>query len=709
MRESFYIIYLLPINSIAMKKLIISFFLILPTLLVAQIDRSKQPSPGKAPAINIKDSEVFTTSNGITVILSENHKLPRVSFDLQMGADPIMQGSKAGLTDMVSELILSGTSKRSKDQLDNETDYIGASLSASESSLYMSCLTKHLNKGLELLSDVLYNANFPQEEFDRIKKQMESNLIAAKSEPDQMAGNAEAKVNFPNHPYGDVMTEATLNSITRDDVTAYFRSTFTPKGSYLVIVGDITKDEASKLVETYFSKWSGGDPFKMKPNNGATAKGNQVYFVKKPGAVQSVVAISFPLNIKTGDTDQLPLNVLNGILGGGGFGTRLMQNLREDKAYTYGCYSSLNVTEDGSWVSIGGNFRNEVSDSAITQILFELDKITNEYVTDDELNLTKASMAGGFARSLERPQTIARFALNIIRNNLSKDYYQTYLKRLEAVDKELVLTMAQKYFTAKNCNIVVVGNEDVIERLKAFDADGKITLLDAFGNEVKEMKQSDLTKEQIVEKYLYTVTKSSSLKEMAKKTKKIKSIEKKMDVSIAQAPFPLKSTDLWIAPNLTGEKLEGQGMVFQKTYFDGTKGESSSMGGKKELSADEIASKQKMKGMYPEMSYQSEGIVYEVLGVDLIDGKEMYVIKIKDGNNESFDYFDKQSFLKIRTIAVTKEGDEVNETSINYADYFEVDGFLFPKSVTINMGEAVFAGKVSSISFNSKTDLNEYK
>jgi predicted Zn-dependent peptidase len=142
------------------------------------------------------------------------------------------------------------------------------------------------------------------------------------------------------------------------------------------------------------------------------------------------------MDILTGDKNQLPLTVLNGIFGGGGFGTRLMQNLREDKAYTYGCYSSLNVTENGSWLSIGGNFRNAVTDSAITQILFELDNITKGTVKDEELNLTKSSMAGGFARSLERPQTIAQFALNIIKNKLSKDYYQTYLQRLDAITKE---------------------------------------------------------------------------------------------------------------------------------------------------------------------------------------------------------------------------------------------------------------------------------
>jgi predicted Zn-dependent peptidase len=693
-----------------MKKYIILTGLLLPSVLFGQLDRSIKPAAAKAPTINIKDSEVFTTSNGITVILSENHKLPRVSFDFVMGSDPRVEGAKAGLSDMAGSLILSGTSNRTKDQLDNEKDYIGASIDASESSITLSCLTKHMDKGLTLMSDVLFNANFPQSEFDRIKKQNESALMAAKSDPGTMADNAEKKANFPNHPFGDVMTEASLNNITRDDVVNYYKSTFTPKGSYLVIVGDITKDQATKLVDQYFSKWTGVEPFKMETGDGQFNKGNRVIFVNKPGAVQSVIQVSFPMKIRTGDNNQLPLTVLNGILGGGGFGTRLMQNLREDKAYTYGCYSSLNVTEDASWMSIGGNFRNEVTDSAITQILLELDKITNGYVTDEELNLTKSSMAGGFARSLERPQTIARFALNIIKNNLSKDYYQTYLKRLEAVDKDAILTMAQTYFTAKNCNIIVVGNEEILARLKQFDADGKIELMDAFGNEVKEMKKADITKEVLIEKYVTAVTQTTSMKAAVKKMKKIKSVEKKTDLSMSQIPFPLKSTDLWMAPNLEGQKLEGQGMVFQKSYFDGTTGASTSMqAGKKDMTPEEIAAKKKSSGLFPEMNYATSGMVYEIAGVENLDGKDVYVLKVNDGSSESFDYYDVKTFMKVKSLTIRKEGEETMETSATFSDYKDVNGLLFPHTVSIAMGEAAFSGKVTSIVVNGKTDLKEYK
>jgi predicted Zn-dependent peptidase len=693
------------LNKREMKKIFTILLAVSPFFITAQIDRSKQPVPGKAPVINIKDSEVFRTDNGITVILSENHKLPRVSFDLVMGSDPRM--GKAGLSDMAGSLIMSGTSNRTKDQLDKEVDYIGASLSADNSSITLSCLTKHVTKGLDLMSDVLLNASFPESEVERIRKQNQNNLTSTKSDAASMATNATVKVNFPNHPFGEVMTEESLNSITREDIINYYKSNFTPNGSYLVIVGDITKEEAKKMVESYFGSWKGGEVFKSDLGNGKPANGNQVFFVKKPGAVQSVVYITFPMKIKTGDKDQLALSVLNGILGGGGFGTRLFQNLRENKAYTYGCYSTLNVTENGSWMSAGGNFRNAVTDSAIIEILKEFAVITTDLVKDDELSLTKSSMSGGFARSLERPQTIARFALNIIKNKLDQDYYKSYLQRLDAVTKEDVLAMAKKYLTAKNCNIIVVGNEEIVEKLKVFDSDGKVQFLDPFGNPLKEGKPADITKEQLFDKYISVVTQTKNSKELAKKMKKFKSFESKTELSNPQFPAPFMMTNYWVSTNVEAQKLEGMGAVMQKSYFDGKAGYVYSQGKRTEMTNEEIAKKSKTPGIFPELHHKEQN--FTLTGIENIDGKEMYVVKQVDGEEESFIYYDKTSFLKEKVVSIRKQEEETSETTITYADYKDVGGFLFPHTTSIGFGPFVMTGKVTSIVLNKKPDLSSFK
>ncbi len=693
-----------------MKKIFLSSFIIFSAIANAQLDRSIMPTAAPPKANDLKESEVFTTANGITVILSENHKIPKVSFDLSMGSDPRIEGNKAGLSGMAGSLIMSGTTNRSKDQLDKEIDYIGANLSADENSIFLSCLTKHLDKGLTLMSDVLMNANFPQSEFDRIKKQNESELMSAKSDASTMARNAVVKVNFPNHPYSDVMTEATLNNISREDVVDYFKRNFTPKGSYLVVVGDINRQQTEELVNKYFNSWNGGEVYVNPTNNGLYGKGNRVVFVKKPGAVQSVVYVTFPVKMKQGDKNQLPLTVLNNIFGGGGFGTRLMQNLREDKAYTYGCYSSLNIEDNGAWLSAGGNFRNAVTDSAIAQILGEFEKITNENVKDDELNLTKSTMNGKFAISLENPQTIARFALNVIKNKLPKDYYRTYLSRLSEVSKENVLEMAQQYFTSKNCNIVVVGNEEIIENLKKFDSDGKIELLDAFGNEVKDLKKADISKELVIENYLFAVTQTKNKKELTLKIKNIVNYERVTDMTSAKIPIPLKMTDYWIAPATEAQKMEGQGMVFQKSYYDGKTGFTFNMqAGKKEMTADEMNSKKNSSGLFPEMNYATNGTNYDLIGIENQNGVDYYVVKTMEDSSETYDYYNKTTYLKEKTISIRKQGGETMETTNILGDYKDVSGILFPHSMSLTIGEMSLSGKVSKMIVNGKIDLKDFK
>ena len=689
-----------------MKSLYLLVVLILTNSVFAQLDRSQRPAPAAAQKINIPASQVFTTSNGITVILSENHKIPKVSIELSLGNSPRLEGNKAGLADFTGSLLMSGTTTRSKDQLDREIDFIGADLSAGSSSMYLGCLTKHLSKGLDLMTDVLYNANFPESEVERVRKQNLSGLQSTKADAGEMASNATRAVNFPNHPLGEIMTEATLQNISREDLLAYYKSTFTPQGSYLVVVGDITRAETEALVQTYFATWQGGPAYQASLGKGQFDKGNRVIFVKKPGAVQSVVYVTFPIDMRAGHKDQLALNVLNGILGGGGFGTRLMQNLREDKAFTYGCYSSLNITENGSWMSAGGNFKNAVTDSAITEILKEFAGIIEAQVTDEELSLTKNNMAGGFARSLERPQTVARFALNTIKLKLAPDYYQKYLQQLEAITKEDVLRVAQQYFTAKNCHIIVVGNEEILPKLLPFDSDGKIEKLDAFGAAIKETKTADISADQLLDSYVMALTATSSKKAALKKVKAIKSYVRVSELSSEQIPFALSSTDYFWEGVKEASKMEMPGMVLQKSYFDGVSGYTFSMqNGREDLKAEEIAAKQKASGLIPELNYKAKGMNYELKGIETIDGQDCYVLYTTDGQAENYDYFTTNTFMKLRSTNLRKVADELVETTTSFSDFKLVNGIMFAHSFSMSVGKMTLNGVVKTIEVNPKAVL----
>ncbi len=676
-----------------------------------QIDRSKQPVPAKAATINIPDPTIFKLDNGLTVILSENHKIPKITFSLSVTDVTNLEGDKAGISELAGDLILAGTSNMTKDELDAKKDYIGANLSASSTGLYLSCLTKFKDEGLKLMTDVLYQANFPESEFIRIKKQTESALLSVKSSPEAMGGNALMKSLFVNHPYGEVMTEETLSNIERKDIEEYFRSTFVPEGSYLVIVGDISKEDAKRTAEKYFGSWAGKrtsvpsfEQIKVLKN------GNRVVFVKKPGAVQSYIQVARPLNIKTGDADQLKINVMNGILGGGGFGTRLFQNLREDKAYTYGAYSSVRVEPQGAYLNASGSFRTEVTDSAIIELLKEVGGFKSRPATAEELSLTKASMNGSFARSLEQASTIARFASTIARYNLPDDYYKNYLKRLQDITIEDIQATADKYMSDDNCYIIVVGDESVLEKIKKFDGDGKVELLDAFGNVATEMLPADITSSTLFENYGLAVTNSKNVKEQDKKLKKLKSVLKTSELAIPQAPVKLEAKEFWANPNQSARTMEMSGMVLEKSYFDGKTGFKTNMQtGRSEMTEEEINESKKSVGYFPELNYAKIGTNAQLLGIEEQNGTLFYVVKIVDGDNVTFDYFNKNNFLKAKTVSLGKGPDgEQYESTITYQDYKDVNGFKIPQRYSLAIGEMVIDATLKDIQFN-KGSINDFK
>ena len=701
-----------------MKNIILGSVLALTSVFAfGQVDRTKAPVPGPAPEINIPEPIVFDLDNGMKVILSPNDKIPKVSFNLVMGSDPRLEGSKAGLSDMAGDLLMSGTTNKTKDEIDNETDFIGAYLSANSSGMYLSVLTKHMDKGLDLMTDIMKNANFPESEFERVKKQFESGLFSVKTDPSSMMSNAMYKAIFTdNHPYGEVMTEESLNNIKRQDVIDFYKKQYTPAGSYLVIVGDIDETQARKIANDRFGSWEGGVPFEKEYSKGISPNGNRVIFVEKPGAVQSVISIAFPIVMIPGDENQIKLSTLNKLFGGGGFGTRLMQNLREDKAYTYGAYSSVDVGRNGSYVNAQGSFRNEVSDSAITQFLYEFNRITEATVTEEELSLNKASMAGSFARTLESPRTIANFALNTYRNELPSDYYQTYLQKLSAVSQDDILKVAKKYITPNNLNIIVVGNKDVMESLKQFDADGQIEVFDAFGNPKIETNytEADISKVEVFERYLMEVSQKSKLKKALKKIKKVKSLKKEAVVVPNGAPMQLNMTNYFMAPNMTTSKMEFNGMVVQEEKFNGNKGVTKMMnqqGGfdTKEMTEEEINDKRKTAAIFPEYGLLDNPDDFELLGVENRDGVDMYVIKYTIGKTTTTNYYNKESGLKeySETLEVTEEGPQ-SITAV-YSQYTDYEGFLFPKK-TAQMIESVgMTSTLNEVDVNGKVDTKMFE
>jgi hypothetical protein len=222
---------------------------------------------------------------------------------------------------------------------------------------------------------------------------------------------------------------------------------------------------------------------------------------------------------------------------------------------------------------------------------------------------------------------------------------------------------------------------------------------------VKEMKKADITADQLIERYINTVTKTASAKDLAKKMKKVKSVVKKIELSSAQIPVVITMTDAFVAPNKEAMKIEAQGMVFQSSYYDGTKGSEMNMQtGKEAMSPEELAAKKKGEGLFPEVNYKTSGMKYEIKGIETISGKDYYVLTTNDGEKEAFDYFDVATNMKFKTVSITKQGEETMESTILYDDYKDVNGFMFAHKLTQVMGEMTLSGVVKSIEFNTEVD-----
>jgi zinc protease len=679
-----------------MKKIYLNLFLALfcmASVAVAQVDRTKAPEAGPAPKIQIGDYQSFELSNGLKVFVVENHKVPKISFQLTLDRDPIREYDKAGNAQIAGELLRSGTTNRDKAKLDEEVDFIGATLSTSSTGIYASALSKHRNKVLELMSDVLLNPAFPQDELDKIKKQMISSLATEKDNPDAIARNLRVTVNYgKDHPYGEIVTEESVEKITVQDVRNYYNTNMKPNASYLVIVGDIELREAKKLVKNYFAGWKKGEVPSYTYKTPQAPSKPQIAVVNKTGAVQSVINVTYPIMLKPGDQDAIKASVTNTILGGT-FSSRLSQNLREDKAYTYGSYSNLSTDKLIGEFTASAKVRTDVTDSAVAEFIYEMERMRKEPVSEEELNRTISQMTGSFARSLESPQTVARFALNIERYDLPQDYYATYLEQVSEVQPKDVQQMAQKYITPANANIVVVGNaKEIGSKLERF---GQVTYYDMYGNKVEPASAdlpSDVNAEQVLANYIRALGGA----------RKLQSVN---DVQIhMQAAFQGMNMDMEVAmkaPNKSATIVKVNGMEMQKEVFDGEKAVAVARGQvvpRNEQQTKDVAIKSMM---WPELVYDKLGVKTSLIGVEHIDNKEAYGVEVVyPTGTTSIHYFDKNSGLKVRE-AVTVQSPQGEMTiTTDMRDYKAVNGVLFPHTTIIPVGPQKLEAKVTNILVN---------
>ncbi|HKK11415.1 MAG TPA: pitrilysin family protein, partial [Flavobacteriaceae bacterium] len=400
----------------------------------AQIDRSKQPKPGPAPKITLETPKEFDMPNGIKVLVVENHKLPRVSFSLTIDNKPTTSGKKAGVENLLGNMLGNGTIHIPKDEFNDEVDFLGATLRFSSSGGYASSLSKYSERILQLMADAAIYPLLTEEEFNKEKDKLIESLKIQEKSVDAVAGRVGAALSYgTNHPYGEFISQETVNNVTFQDVIGYKEKYFNPNNAYLVVVGDVNYETVQEEIKKYFGEWKKSVGLDITvPDAVPNVQYTQIDFVDMPNAVQSNISLTNTVNLKMNDPDYHAVLIANKILGGG-FNSYLNMNLREAHGYTYGARSNIDSDKYIGRFTAGADVRNAVTDSAVVETLKEIKRIKTEPVSAEDLKNAKAKYVGDFVLALESPQTIARYALNIKINDLPQDFYSTYLEKINAV------------------------------------------------------------------------------------------------------------------------------------------------------------------------------------------------------------------------------------------------------------------------------------
>ncbi len=680
-----------------MKKLYITLILGFVALNIqAQIDRSKMPDAGPAPEINLNEPQRFELNNGLKVLVVENHKLPRVSIQLLIDNPPILEGAKAGVSSFTASLLGNGSKSITKDDFNEEVDFLGARISFGSQSAFASSLSKYFPRILELMADAAIHPNFTEEEFEKEKQKLLTSLKGDEKDVKAIASRVQSALAYgTDHPYGEFVTEESVNNVSLVDVVQFYEDYFVPANAYLVVIGDVKYDEVKSLVEENFTPWVKAVPPSFQFSRPSNAQYTQINFVDVPNAVQSEIAVESLIDLKMKDEDYLSSKMANFILGGGPV-SRLEQNIREDKAYAY--YSRSRLSDDKYGPATFKAFtgvRNVVTDSSVVEILKEMDKIFKEPVSNEELSNAKATYLGDFVLALEQPETIARYALNIETESLPKDFYKTYLEHIDAITAEDIKKAAQKYFSTNNARIVVTGKgSEVLKNLENINFNGKKVPIKYFDKFAKNVEKPDyevaipegITAKTILEKYIEAIGGKEKL--MGVESYSLMA-EAEMQGMILNLEVKKTSKNQYM------QDVKVMGNSMSKQVVNGDKGYMVMQGQRKDLGEDELKKAKEESAPFPELNLLNTDVALE--GIEVIDGKKAYKIKISD---EKTSFYDIETGLKIQdAVSVEAQGQQVN-TTFDYTDYKEVSGIKFPFLFIQTMGPQKFDFIVKEIKVN---------
>jgi predicted Zn-dependent peptidase len=442
---------------------------------LSKVER-KNKAPVSKTVLQVKIPKPVETKlkNGLAVLIVEDHRFPAVQAELRLrGAGALFEPpGSPGLAGATAEMLREGTKTRTSEQIAEELDRLGATSWAASGFgspdvvLGASGLSANFDAWFALLKDILLHPAFPAHELARKKQRLKVQLRQQRSSSGFLAEERFSRAVFGSHPAAVVSpTAEAVEALTPEALAAWHRERYSPRNSILAIAGDVRPAELIPKLEQFLGDWRTAEVKETLPPNPAPASARKIYLVDRPDSVQTTVILG-DIAIDRRSEDYIPMVVLNHLLGGGS-ASRLFLNLREEKGYTYGVYSSFSALEyPGPWRA-GGNMRTEVTEGALKEFFYEIRRVREEKVTDGPLEETKRSVVASFALSLERPARVLSFALTRKIYHLPDDYWDTYPAKIVAVSADDVQRVARKYLNPETLQLVAVGDGRKIKPMLA--------------------------------------------------------------------------------------------------------------------------------------------------------------------------------------------------------------------------------------------------
>jgi len=406
--------------------------------------------------------------NGMVLLLSERHELPVVNVNMAIRAGGLNEpADKPGLAELTASLLTQGTENRSAGQISSEIDFIGGSLGVSGGDDFVTAslrvLSKDIRTGLDLLSDVLLHPVFDQKEIDRQVKETLASIRQQKDEPEVIAREAFSKAVFGRHPYGTVSEDVAgfLRKVKRSDVVDFYGKQYGPNAAVMAVVGDITETDAVSLVKEYFKGWKRTTD-SPKDHPAPPVIEHRVIRKLDKKITQANIAIG-QVGIRREDPDYYAVSVMNYILGGGGFSSRLMDNIRDNRGLAYDVHSLFLAQKEPGAFRVWTQTKNGSANEAIAEIFKELKRIRTKPVSDKELADAKAYLTGSFPLRMDTSAKIAGILTAVEFYHLGLDYPERYPDLINGVTKEDILRVARKHIDPDRMVIVVLGDQEQIK------------------------------------------------------------------------------------------------------------------------------------------------------------------------------------------------------------------------------------------------------